>query len=71
MDQRVYQMGKVKQVLPLKTSSEIIKEAKESLPSHSVMNTKIVKTKRPFTPRNNQRILFEQRRSERPTSSVR
>lgn len=55
---------------PLKSSCEIIKEAKASL-TPSIMNTRIVKTNRPFTPRNNQRILFEEKRNDRPTSSVR
>lgn len=57
--------------LYLKTSSEIIKEAKESLMINSVMNARIVKTNRPFTPKNNQRIFFEEKRNGRPTSSIR
>lgn len=57
--------------LYLKTSSEIINEAKAALTLNAIMNTKIVKTNRPFTPKDGQRILFEQRRNERPTSSVR
>jgi len=55
------------------TSSEIVMEAKEALASNrsTIMNTRIVKTNRPFTPKTNQRTLFEGIRSGRPTSSVR
>ncbi|XP_065215268.1 armadillo repeat-containing protein 2 [Planococcus citri] len=58
------------QILRLKTSAEIINEAKAAISLNSIMNTKIVKTNRPFTPKDSQRILFEQRKKERPSSSV-